>query len=76
MTEAEILDVICEALEVDAGSVSSDARIEDVPDWTSLAWLALMSLVDERWEVQLHAKEIRGFKTVRDVIDTLLARQA
>jgi len=47
-----------------------------VPEWTSLAWLTIMALVDENFGVQLEARAIRGFVTVQSIIDYVAARTA
>ncbi len=74
MTKTELIEIFAESLEVDASTLTPETVIADVPDWTSLAWLTIMSLLDERAGVQLTAKEIRAFKTVNDVIENVLAK--
>lgn len=68
-SDKEILDLICEALERDSGSLSLDRSIRDVPEWTSIGWLAIISLLDERFNIALGSKDIRGFQRVSDVVE-------
>jgi len=74
MNEKEILELLAESLEIDPQQLSLDREIADYPEWTSLAWLTIMSLADERLSVQLTAKDIRSFQTVGDVIRNLIAK--
>lgn len=68
MTESEVLQLLAEALEVDASTLSMDTVIAEVADWGSLGWLSIMSLVDERLSMQIDAKAIEGFATAGDVV--------
>jgi acyl carrier protein len=69
MRTPEFLNMVAEAIEVDPSSLTWDTHIADVPEWTSLGWLTLMSLVDEQMNAQLNSKEIRALVTVGDLAD-------
>lgn len=71
MNSDELLGLFAEALEADKSSISMETLIADVPEWTSLVWLSIMSLLDERYGVQLSAREIRRFKTAGDVVECI-----
>jgi acyl carrier protein len=70
----EVIDLLAEALEVEPSLLNADTKIAELPEWTSLAWLTMMAMVDEKFGIQLSATEIRGFKTVQGIIDTIQAR--
>jgi acyl carrier protein len=74
MNSDELVGLFAEALEADKSAISMDTAIADVPDWSSLVWLSIMSLLDERYGIQLSAREIRSFKTVRDVVECITAK--
>ncbi|HYW07850.1 MAG TPA: acyl carrier protein [Longimicrobium sp.] len=76
MNEQELIGLFAEALEVEESSLTPDTRIADVEEWNSIGWLTIMSLVDEQLGVQIESKAIRGFKSVREVIDYLTAKTA
>lgn len=67
----ELIEVFAEALEVEPASIKIDSNIADYPEWSSLAWLTIMSMVDEKFNVQLSAPEIRSFKTVCDIVEKI-----
>ena len=69
MTERELIELFAEGLEVGPDQLTPQTQIRDVEEWNSLAWLTIMSLVDERLGLQIGAADIRRFKTVQDVID-------
>jgi len=74
MNSDELLGLFAEALEADISVVSINTMIGDMPEWTSLVWLSIMSLLDERYGIQLSAREIRSFKTVKDAIECITAK--
>ena len=74
MNPNEMLNLIAEALEVDPGTITPETKIADVDEWNSIGWLTIMSLVDERLNVQINSKDVRGFKTAGEVVDHVLGR--
>jgi len=67
----ELIELFAEALEVEPSSLTADTQIADVAEWNSLAWLTIMSMVDENYNVQLSATEIRSFKAVGEIINNI-----
>ena len=71
MTNQELIQLFAEALEIEASSIDPEKTIAEYPEWNSLAWLTIMSLLDERYGIQLTGKDIRGFVRVDDVIENV-----
>ena len=71
MTNQELIQLFAEALEIEASSIDPEKTIAEYLEWNSLAWLTIMSLLDERYGIQLTGKDIRGFVTVNDVIENV-----
>jgi acyl carrier protein len=74
MTNQELIQLFAEALETEASSIDPEKAIAEDAEWNSLAWLTIMSLLDERYGIRLTGKEIRGFVTVNDVIENVTAK--
>jgi acyl carrier protein len=68
MSSQEIIALFAESIEVEPSTLKPETVIADVPEWNSLGWLTIMSLLDERCQIRLSAPQIRGFKTVNDAI--------
>jgi acyl carrier protein len=64
----ELFDLFTEGLERDPGSLQLETLINDIPEWNSIGWLSIISLLDERYGIQIGSKEIKSFKTVNDVV--------
>jgi acyl carrier protein len=71
MMNQELIQLFAEALEIEASSIDPEQTIAEYPEWNSLAWLTIMSLLDERYGIQLTGKDIRGFVRVNDVIENV-----
>jgi len=71
MTNQELIQLFAEALEIEASSIDPEKAIAEYREWNSLAWLTIMSLLDERYGIQLTGKDIRGFVRVDDVIENV-----
>jgi acyl carrier protein len=74
MTNQELIQLFAEALETEASSIDPEKAIAEYAEWNSLAWLTIMSLLDEQYGIQLTGKEIRSFVTVNDVIENVTAK--
>lgn len=76
MNADDMLALIAEGLEVDPGAITLDTQIKDVDEWNSIGWLTIMSLADERLNVQIGSQDVRGFRTAGEVVEYLLQKAA
>lgn len=68
MTEQEKIALIEETLELDEGSLSPETRLEDVDEYTSMAKLSLIVMMDDEFDRKLTGDMIKGFTTVADIL--------
>lgn len=72
--DTQLINLFAESIEVEPSTLTPETLISEVPDWNSLGWLTIMSLLDERYAIQLTAPQIREFKTVNDVVEAVNAK--
>lgn len=70
----EFLREMAEILDED--SVSPDAELADFESWDSLAVLSVVALGDAEFDVNMSAQEINEAKTVADLYQRIVAKQA
>jgi acyl carrier protein len=70
MDEADFRGMLEEILEIDSGTVSMDARLEDL-DFDSLSTLSFISEVDNRLGVTIEASRIAGAETPSDLLTAI-----
>lgn len=68
MTEQEKIALIEETLELDEGTLTPETVLEDVDEYTSMAKLSLIVMMDDEFDVKLTGDVIKGFKTVADIL--------
>ncbi len=71
MTNKEKIEMLEEIMELDEGSLKEDTVLDDLAEWNSMTSLSLIVLADEEFDKKLTGKQIKEFKTTKDIIDYL-----
>ena len=71
MTEQEKIALIEETLEMDEGTLTPETVLADVEEYTSMAKLSLIVLMDDEFGVKLTGDMIKGFVTVSDILKVM-----
>lgn len=71
MTDAEKLAAIEEMMNLDEGSLKAESVLVEIDGWDSLAMLSYVAFMDENFNRTVPAAEIRAFKTVQNIMDTM-----
>jgi len=76
MKTGEFLGILCEVLDRNPHSLSLDDTPETVEEWDSVGHLSIIATIDEELGVPVEEEEMRSFKSIRELIDRLKARDA
>lgn len=60
--------------ETDASVITVETKFRDLDEWSSLIALSTMSMIDDEYDVQLTAEQMRNANTVQDLIDIVNAQ--
>ncbi|WP_172135170.1 acyl carrier protein [Adlercreutzia sp. ZJ473] len=63
----EKLELIAETLDVEA--IAADAVLADMEEWNSMNKLSIIVMIDDECGKKVTSEDIKGFKTVQDIID-------
>ena len=74
ITNQDLIQLFAEALEIEASSIDTEKAIAKYAEWDSLAWLTIISLLDERYGIRLTGTEVRRLVTVNDLIENVTAK--
>ena len=55
--------------ETEVSLITPETKFRDLDEWSSLLALSTMSMIDEEYDVQLTAEQMRGANTVQDLIN-------
>ena len=61
--------------EMGVDDFSPDTNFRDNDEWCSMLALSVMAMVDEEYDVQLTANEMRKAETIQDLFDIVSSHQ-
>jgi len=67
MTREEFLTQLDELLELPAGTLKGDEKLEDLEHWDSLAMVSFIALADEHCNIRLSPRQFVTCNTVNDL---------
>lgn len=73
MQKAEFLGLLEELFEADAGTITSESVLKEVPGWSSLTFVGLIALIDEEFGLALAPSVILSCRTAGDLADQVAA---
>ena len=75
MTEEEIYrkltDLFCNTFQREGIVITPDTSAKDIPEWTSLTYMNLVSEIEHAFEFTSKLKDIRSWKKVSDMVQTI-----
>jgi len=69
MKALEIIHMLEETMDLDEGTLTEESVLEEIEEWDSLSKLTLMATAKKDYQKNLTAKQVREFKTVKDICD-------
>lgn len=54
--------------------LTSTTRFRDLDDWSSIVALSVMSMIDDEYDVQLNASEMRQANTIQELFDLVSSK--
>ena len=57
--------------EVPATEITSDTRFHEMDEWSSMIALSVMAMIDEEYDVQIKADEMRNSQTIQELNDVV-----
>ncbi len=64
----EKLALIAEALDAEKELIRQQTVLEGLEEWDSMGIIAVISMLDKKYQVQLKADQIKALKTVNDIL--------
>lgn len=72
--ENRFKSVLIEALEIEGQDISMADNFRDYPEWSSLAQLSLIAMLDDEFGVVIEDKVFQSLKTVGDLYEEVKKR--
>lgn len=70
MVAKEFIDEFADALEMeDVETLSTETVFRELEEWSSLAYLSIIAMIDEDYDTQIENAEFKQLKTIGDIIN-------
>ncbi|QYK14183.1 acyl carrier protein [Shewanella rhizosphaerae] len=68
MNKQEFLNALEEILELDENTLKGDEVLMDIEQWDSLAFLSVIAMADEHFDIVIQGDKLEEIKTVGDLV--------
>jgi len=75
MDTQKFIDLFAEALDIEASDLTVDTEFRTLPEWDSMAYLSIIAMLDEEYEIQIENAEFKTLKTLKDIINYIEEHQ-
>ena len=65
----KIKEIICEVLNID--EIDDNAKQEDYIEWDSLAYLSIISELEDLFNIDISSKNINNFDSVQNILTNI-----
>lgn len=72
----QFLELMKETIEIEGRDLSLDDKFRDMDEWTSLAYLTTIAMIDDEYNVIIGAAEFRQLETIGDIVKAIELHQA
>lgn len=73
--EQKFLQKFGEVLEAEDKVIALDDKFREYEEWNSLAFLSLIAMIDEEFDVIIEGKDFKQLQTVADIIQAIKDRK-
>ena len=67
--ESQVKEIIARVLNVDLSVISNDLSSGDIPEWDSVANLAIISTLEQELDVEFPLEDLFDLTSVRSIVD-------
>ena len=72
--EERFIELFKETLEIKSRKLSINDNFRDYPEWNSLAYLSVISMIDEEYDITIEGNDFRNLKTIGALIEEIKKR--
>lgn len=71
----EVIKTLAEALEMDTADIKPEARFRDFENYSSLAELSVLAMLDSEFNIEIEMKDFNKLVTVADLVNLVSSKQ-
>lgn len=65
------LNILEELLDLEKDTLDENTRLDEISEWDSIAVISTIAMFDSLFGKEISAREVNGFKTVKDILDRM-----
>ena len=65
----QLIDQVAEILECEPAELKAETTFRDLPNWDSLAYMSVISMIDDEFDIVIPQEQFRGLKTIADIAE-------
>ena len=74
MDNEKFINKFKEALEIENKEISVRDKFRDFEEWDSLAFLSIIAMIDEEYDVIIKGDEFKTLETIEDIINSIASK--
>lgn len=71
MEQKEKLVILEDMMELEAGALTPETRLEELEEWDSLSALSFVVMLGDEFQRKISGQEIRNFETIQDMLNVM-----
>lgn len=68
MADAKKIEMLEEMMELEAGTLTPETKLNDIEEWDSIALISFIALMDDEFDKVVKGSVIKAQKTVADLM--------
>lgn len=73
--EKDFLKKFAEVLEIEDRELSLNDKFREYDEWDSLAFLSVIAMIDEEYDVLIEGKDFKKLETLGDILNAIKERK-
>jgi acyl carrier protein len=73
--EEKFINLFKETLEINDHDITLSTKFRDLENWDSLAFLSVLAMIDEEYDVVIEGNDFRRLVTIEDLISEIRKRK-
>ena len=71
MDKQKFIENFKDALEIEGRELALTDKFRDYPEWSSLAVLSVIAMIDDEYDVVIEGKDFKTLNTLQDIADAI-----
>lgn len=71
MDTQKFIESFKDAVEIEDRDLALTDKFREYPEWNSLAFLSVIAMIDDEYDVIIEGKDFKTLETLQDIVDVI-----